>query len=211
MKPHRATRLSIHGETPQQRHITRAVEVLRSGGVIVYPTDTVYGLGCDITHRDALERIVRIKGRDPKKPMSFVCADVTHISRYAVITDFAYKILKRFLPGPYTFILPASRETPKILQTKQRTVGIRIPDHPVSAALVSVLGVPLLSTSANRSSEQTISEPDELERRFGHEVDLILECGSLPVLPSSVISLVNDRAEVLREGSGDTAPFRSID
>lgn len=167
MKPHRAPRLSIHSQTPQQRHIARAVEALRGGGVVVYPTDTVYGLGCDITHRDALDRIIRIKGRDPKKPMSFVCADLTHISRYAVVTDFAYKILKRFLPGPYTFILPASRETPKILQTKQRTVGIRIPDHPVPAALVSTLGVPLLSTSANRTSEQTIPSPTSSNAVWG--------------------------------------------
>jgi tRNA threonylcarbamoyl adenosine modification protein (Sua5/YciO/YrdC/YwlC family) len=173
----------------------------------VYPTDTVYGLGCDITQRAAIDRVVRIKGRDPKKPMSFVCADLTHISRYANVTDFAYKILKRYLPGPYTFVLAASRETPKILQSKQRTVGIRIPDHPVPIALVAELGEPLLSTSANRSSEETVSDPDDLEQRFSHDVDLILECGPLPVLPSSVISLVDDRVEVLREGAGDVTPF----
>jgi tRNA threonylcarbamoyl adenosine modification protein (Sua5/YciO/YrdC/YwlC family) len=207
MKPHRAPRLAVHPKNPQGRHIARAVEALRQGGIIVYPTDTVYGLGCDITQRAAIDRVVRIKGRDPKKPMSFVCADLTHISRYANVTDFAYKLLKRYLPGPYTFVLAASRETPKILQSKQRTVGIRIPDHPVPIALVAELGEPLLSTSANRSSEETVSDPDDLEQRFSHDVDLILECGPLPVLPSSVISLVDDRVEVLREGAGDVTPF----
>lgn len=210
MKPHRAPRLAVHPANPQGRHITRAADALRQGGIIVYPTDTVYGLGCDITQRDAIDRVIRIKGRDPKKPMSFVCADLTHISRYAAVSDLAYRILKRFLPGPYTFVLPASRETPKILQTKQRTVGIRMPDHPVPAALVAALGEPLLSTSANRSNEQTIADPDELESRLGHDIDLILECGPLPVLPSSVISLVDDRVEILREGSGDIEPFRQL-
>ena len=210
MKPHRAPRLSIHPQNPQGRHVARAVEALRNGGIIVYPTDTVYGLGCDITQRDALERVIRIKGRDPKKPMSFVCSDLTHISRYANVSDFAYKILKRYLPGPYTFVLPASRDTPKLLQSKQRTVGIRIPNHPVPLALVAQLGEPLLSTSANRSSEETVSDPDELERRFAHDVDVILECGPLPVLPSSVVSLVDDRVEILREGAGDVEPFRSM-
>lgn len=207
MKPHRAPRLSVHSKNPQGRHIDRAVESLKQGGVVVYPTDTVYGLGCDITQRQAIDRVIRIKGRDPQKPMSFVCADLTHISRYANVTDFAYKILKRYLPGPYTFVLPASRETPKILQSRQRTVGIRIPAHPVPLALVAQLGEPLLSTSANRSSQETVSDPQDLEQRFAHDVDFILECGPLPVLPSSVISLVDDRVEVLREGAGDITPF----
>lgn len=208
MKPHRAPRLAVHPVNPQGRHIQRAVEALKAGGIIVYPTDTVYGLGCDITQREAIDRIVRIKGRDPKKPMSFVCADLTHISRYAQVSDFAYKILRRYLPGPYTFILRASRETPKILQSKTRTVGIRIPNHPVPLAIVAELGEPLLSTSANRSSLDNVADPDDLEKRFGHDVDFILECGPLPVLPSSVISLVDDQVEILREGAGDVQPFQ---
>ena len=131
------------------RHVRHAVEVLEGGGVIVYPTDTIYGLGCDITRKAAIERIQRIKGRDAKKPMSFVCADLNDISRYARVSNFAYRILKRLLPGPYTFILPAAKETPRLLRSRQKTVGIRIPDHPVSAALVAALGRPILSTSAN--------------------------------------------------------------
>lgn len=185
------------------RHIQRAVQVLRDGGVIIYPTDTVYGLGCDITNKNAIERIQRIKGRDAKKPMSFVCADLTDISHYAQVSNFAYRIMRRLLPGAYTFVLPATKETPKLLRSKQKTVGIRIPDHIVSTSIVSQLGNPLLSTSANRSEQDAITDPRELESELGNDVDLILECGDLPVLPSSVVSLVGDQVEVLREGSGD--------
>jgi len=200
--------LHIHVKNPQGRHIQRAVEVMRSGGVIIYPTDTVYGLGCDITNIHAVNRIIRIKGRDPKKPMSFVCSDLTHISRYAMVSNFAYRILKRFLPGPYTFILPASRETPRLLRSRSKTVGIRIPEHPVPLLLVKELGNPIISTSTNRSTEEVISDPEELLEQFGGQVDLILNCGILPVLPSSVISLVDNKIEIMREGSGDLKFFR---
>ena len=202
-----ATVLSVHPRNPQGRHLRRAVEVLRGGGVIVYPTDTVYGLGCDITRPQAVSRIARIKGRDPRKPMSFVCADLTHISRYAMVSTLAYRILRRYLPGPYTFVLPASRETPRPLRGRAKTVGIRIPDHPVPLLLVRELGNPILSTSANRSSREVLTEPADLVAELGGEVDLILECGPLPVLPSSVISLVDGEIRVLREGSGDVTPF----
>ncbi len=206
-----AVMLSVHPETPQRRHIARAVEVLRQEGVIVYPTDTVYGLGCDITSKRAVERIVRIKGRDPKKPMSFVCADLTHISRYARVSTFAYRILKRFLPGPYTFVLEASREVPKMLLTKQKTVGIRIPDHPVCLALVSELGNPILSTSANPSGDEPLNVPSEIRDVLGRQVDLILECGVLSRVPSTVVSLVADEVRVLREGAGDASYFRELE
>jgi tRNA threonylcarbamoyl adenosine modification protein (Sua5/YciO/YrdC/YwlC family) len=203
-----ATMLSVHPENPQGRHIRRAAEVMRSGGVVIYPTDTVYGFGCDITRPQAVNRILRIKKRDPGKPLSFVCADLTHISRYAMVSNFAYRILKRYLPGAYTFVLPASRETPRTLWSKRRTVGIRIPDHPVPRLLVEELGNPIVSTSANRSDEEVLTDPDILMERFGKEVDLILECGPLPVLPSSVISLIDDEIEILREGAGDLQHFR---
>ncbi|RMG87842.1 MAG: threonylcarbamoyl-AMP synthase [Candidatus Dadabacteria bacterium] len=206
-----AVMLSVHPETPQIRHIRRAAEVLRNDGVIVYPTDTVYGLGCDITSKHGVERIIRIKGRDPKKPMSFVCADLTHISRYARVSNFAYRILKRFLPGPYTFVLEASREVPRLLLTKQKTVGIRIPDHPVCLELVKELGNPILSTSANPSGEDPLNHPTEIQRVLGGQVDLVLECGVLPRVPSTVVSLVGDRVEVLREGAGDATFFRELE
>ncbi len=206
-----ALMLLVHPQTPQRRHIARAVEILRQDGVIVYPTDTVYGLGCDITSKRAVERIVRIKGRDPKKPMSFVCADLTHISRYARVSTFAYRILKRFLPGPYTFVLEASREVPKMLLTKQKTVGIRIPDHPVCLALVSELGNPILSTSANPSGAEPLNVPSEIREILGRQVDLILECGVLSRVPSTVVSLVGDEVRVLREGAGDASYFRELE
>ncbi len=200
--------LSIDPEHLKGRHLRRAVEVLGGGGVLIYPTDTIYGLGCDITQKTAIERIRRIKGRDARKPMSFVCADLNDIARYARVSNYAYRILRRLLPGPYTFVLPATKETPRLLRSRQKTVGIRIPDHPVTAAIVKELGQPILSTSANRSEQDAITDPWQLEEELGHDVDLILECGQLPVLPSSVVSLVGDEAVVLRRGSGDLSQFQ---
>ncbi len=200
--------LSIDPEHLKGRHLRRAVEVLAGGGVLIYPTDTIYGLGCDITQKTAIERIRRIKGRDARKPMSFVCADLNDIARYARVSNYAYRILRRLLPGPYTFVLPAAKETPRLLRSRQKTVGIRIPDHPVTAAIVKELGRPILSTSANRSEQEAITDPWQLEEELGHDVDLILECGQLPVLPSSVVSLVGDEAVVLRRGSGDLSQFQ---
>ncbi len=205
-----AVMLSVHPQSPQGRHIARAVEMLRDDGVVVYPTDTVYGLGCDITSKRGVERIVRVKGRDPKKPMSFVCADLTHISRYARVSNFAYRVLKRFLPGGYTFVLEASREVPKLLLTKQKTVGIRVPDHAVALALVRELGNPILSTSANRTGGEPLNDPREIQDVLGKEVDAILECGVLPRVPSTVVSLVDDRVEVLRQGAGDASYFLEL-
>ena len=134
--------------------------------------------------------------------MSFVCADLTHISDYARVSNYAHRILKQCLPGAYTFVLPATRQTPRILQTKQKTVGLRIPAHPVPLALVRALGQPILSTSANYADQEVITEPWALEEELGSQVDLILECGPLPVEASSVVSLVGDQAEVIREGKG---------
>ena len=204
-----AETLNIDPEHLRGRHIERAVEILRRGGVIIYPTDTIYGLGCDITCKEAVEKIRLIKGRDDKKPMSFVCADLANVSQYARVSNYAYRILKRYLPGPYTFVLPATRETPRMLQSKQKTVGLRVPDHPVPLAVIKELGNPIISTSANLSSEEVLTDPSQLEEVLGSQVDLILECGQLPILPSSVISLVGDKAEILRRGQGDLSYFTS--
>jgi len=200
--------LHVDPEHLKGRHVRRTVEVLREGGLVVYPTDTVYGLGCDVTNKSALERLRRVKGRNSRKPMSFVCSDLTHISQYAWVTNFAYRILKRTLPGAYTFVLPAAKDTPRMLQSKQKTVGIRIPDHTVPLALVEQLGNPIISTSANRSEQDVLTDPVALEEELGAEVDLIVECGQLPVQPSSVISLLDDAVEILREGAGDLSSFR---
>ena len=200
--------LHIDPQNLKGRHISRAVEVLRAGGVIIYPTDTIYGLGCDITNKEAIDRILALKGRSHNKPMSFVCADLTNVSRYAHVSNHAYRILKRYLPGPYTFVLPAAKDTPRMLQSKQKTVGIRIPDHPVPLALVAALGNPIISTSANRSQQDVLTDPVALEDELGTDVDLILECGQLPVQPSSVISLIDDTIDILRPGAGDLSYFR---
>ncbi|NTU60599.1 MAG: threonylcarbamoyl-AMP synthase, partial [Deltaproteobacteria bacterium] len=155
--------------------------------------------------------IFRIKGRDPKKPMSFVCADLTHISRFARVSNVAYRILKRFLPGPYTFVLEANSEVPKMLLTKQKTVGIRIPDHAISNALVRELGNPILSTSANLSGAEPLTDPRDIQDVLGKQVDMILDCGVLTNVPSTVISLLGDEVQVLREGPGDIAFFRDLE
>ena len=153
----------------------------------------------------------RIKGRDKKKPMSFVCADMAHVSDYARVSNYAHRILKRCLPGAYTFVLPATRQTPRVLQTRQKTVGLRIPDHPVPRALVQALGQPILSTSANFSAQEVITEPWQLQDELGPHVDLIVESGPLPVEASSVVSLIGDEATVLREGKGDLSFFDAAD
>ena len=206
-----ALMLALHPQTAQGRQIQKAAACLKEGGVIVYPTDTVYGLGCDIMSKQAVERIIRVKGRDPKKPMSFVCADLTHISRFARVSNVAYRILRRFLPGPYTFVLEANSEVPKMLLTKQKTVGIRIPNHAISNALVRELGNPILSTSANLSGAEPLADPREIQEVLGKHVDLILDCGILNGEPSSVISLLKDEVKILREGPGELDYFRDLE
>jgi tRNA threonylcarbamoyl adenosine modification protein (Sua5/YciO/YrdC/YwlC family) len=200
----------IHPKNPQARFIAEAARVLGGGGVIIYPTDTIYGLGAAISKKQAVERIIALKGRDPKKPMSIVCADLSHISEYALVSNVAYRILRRFLPGPYTFVLPATAKLPKTLVSRQKTIGIRIPNHAVPLALVRALGEPLLSTSANKSGEDAISDPDVLKCQFGSQVDCILACDILSGEASSVISLVDDEIRILRAGAGDLAYFEKV-
>ena len=154
--------LEIDPERPRPRQIKRVAEVLRKGEIIVYPTDTCYGIGADIFNKKAIERIYQIKGLHKSSPFSFVCADLRDISKYAFVTDYAYRILRRFLPGPYTFVLEGSREVPKMMLTKRRTVGIRIPAHPVCEAIAEALGNPLISTSAVIGDRTVWSDPKEI-------------------------------------------------
>lgn len=193
----------VHVDNPQPRQISHIVETLRRGGVIAYPTDTIYGIGCDITNRKAIQQIYRIKERDPKKPFSFICPDLAVITRFAQVSNFAFRILKRRLPGPYTFILETTRQTPDILTTKQKTVGIRIPDNRIALAIVAELGEPLVTTSVNLSGSNPLSDPYEIEEEFGSQLDLVVDGGILLGDPSTVISLVGDRIEVLRQGCGE--------
>ncbi len=189
------------------RRLDRAVEALRRGEVIVYPTDTCYGLGCDIFNKKAIERIYQIKGVPKTTPFSFICPDLADISRYARVTDYAYRILKRFLPGPYTFILEGTRAVPKMMLTKRKTVGIRVPDHPIPRILCEGLGNPLLSTSVSVQGGEVLSEPWEIEEVLGKLVPVIIDSGVIPAEPSSVVSLIDDEPQVLRHGKGDVSLF----
>jgi tRNA threonylcarbamoyl adenosine modification protein (Sua5/YciO/YrdC/YwlC family) len=197
----------LHPETPQARYIKRAVEVLREGGVIIYPTDTVYGLGCDIYNHDAVKRIYDIKNEAETKLFSFICPDLKDIAKYAKVSDYAYKTIKKLVPGPYTFVLPAAREVPKKLWTKRKTVGIRIPDSPIALTLVKELGNPIISTSATTRVGKRLSNPEEIRAIFDFSVDLMLANGVQANEPSSIIDLSGDEPEIIREGAGDLSLF----
>lgn len=199
--------ISINSQNPQLRLIRKAVDVLQRGGTIIYPTDTVYGLGCNLFNKKGIERIYGLKKRDKKKPLSFICADLKDISQYAIVTDYAYKTMKRLLPGPYTFILEASRIVPKIIMPKQRTTGIRVPDNPICLALVKELGGPIVSTSVKDEKGELQGNPHLIQESFGRAVDMIIDGGMLLPEPSSVISLVDDQIEVIRAGKGDVSLF----
>ncbi|MEE9913297.1 MAG: threonylcarbamoyl-AMP synthase [Deltaproteobacteria bacterium] len=189
------------------RLIKKATDVLKDGGVIIYPTDTVYGLGCDLSNKKGIERIYEIKRRNKKRPLSFVCSDLKHISQYALVTDYAYKTMKRCLPGPYTFILEASRLVPKIILPKRPTTGIRVPDNEICLALIRELGQPIISTSVQTQDGEDLGNPAIINEYFGRIVDLIIDGGTIIPEPSSVISLVDDTSEVLRIGKGDVSAF----
>ncbi len=197
--------LSINPQNPQVRHVERVVEVLKQGGVIAYPTDTTYGIGCDIFNKKGVKKIYQIKQRDPRKPFSFICADISDVSNYAQVSNMAFKVMKRHLPGPYTFVLEATRIVPDLVTTRQRTVGIRIPDNEIALSIVRQLGHPLVTTSANLSGEEVLHDPAEIDEKFGRMLDLVVDGGVLLGDPSTVISLVNDKVEILRQGSGDTS------
>ena len=199
--------LEIDPERPRPRQISRVAEALRRGDVVVYPTETCYGIGANIFDKKAIKRVYEIKGLPKSTPFSFVCADLRDISRYAFVTDYAYRILKRFLPGPYTFVLEGSREVPKMMLRKRRSVGIRIPAHPVCKAIADALGNPLISTSASINNGPIWSDPREIADVLGKRVAVVVDCGIIPAEPSSVISLVNDEPFVLRKGKGDISTF----
>jgi tRNA threonylcarbamoyl adenosine modification protein (Sua5/YciO/YrdC/YwlC family) len=198
----------LHPVTPQIRYINKAVEVLKSGGIIIYPTDTVYGLGCDIYNKAALERLFAIKQDTNTKLFSFVCPDLKDISKYAKVSDYAYKAMKHLLPGPYTFVLPAAKEVPKKLWTKRRTVGIRVPKNIISITLARELGNPLVSTSACKRAGEILNNPEEIKNIFNSQVDLMLSAGHLNGQVSSIIDLSTDGGpEIIRIGAGDVSMF----
>jgi tRNA threonylcarbamoyl adenosine modification protein (Sua5/YciO/YrdC/YwlC family) len=201
--------LHIHPKNPPGRHIQKAVEILRNGGTIIYPTDTVYGIGCSIFNSNAIERIYQLKHQEKSKTFSFICSDLSHISEYARVSNSAYRLMKQLIPGPYTFILPASRlkQLPKSMISKRKTVGIRVPNNIACQMLVKELGHPILNASVLDRSGEIISDPEDVCVEFEKRVDLILgESNSLRQF-STILDLTADQPVVVREGAGDISMF----
>ena len=199
--------IKLNSENPPDRLIRKAVGILKKGGIISYPTDTFYGIGCDIMNKKAIERIYQIKQRDKNQPFSFICSGLKNISRYAKVSNYAYKTMKRLLPGPYTFILEGSKIVPKIMLTKRKTAGIRVPDNNICIALVNELGNPVLSTSATMPDNTILNDPSFIQDYYDTRIDLVIDGGSVPGQPSSVVSLIDDMPAVIRDGLGDVDIF----
>jgi tRNA threonylcarbamoyl adenosine modification protein (Sua5/YciO/YrdC/YwlC family) len=199
--------LNLHPITPQGRHITHAVDVLREGGVIIYPTDTVYGIGCSIFDAKAIERIYAIKQQDRSKPFTFICSDLSHISEYAKVSNSAFRLMKQLIPGPYTFVLPASRlkQLPRSLISKRQEVGIRVPDHGVCRSLLKEFGSPILNASVDDGDGALINDPEQVREKYRHQVDLMLEAGKSNLGLSTVLDLTGEKPVVVREGAGDVS------
>jgi tRNA threonylcarbamoyl adenosine modification protein (Sua5/YciO/YrdC/YwlC family) len=189
--------LSINPHNPQNRLIRKVVEILDQGGLIIYPTDTFYGIGCDLFNKKSIKRIYQLKRRPLAKPFSFVCADLKDISVYAQVSNHAYRIMKRSLPGPYTFVLEGTRLVPKLMLTRRRTVGIRVPNNKICLAIVKGLGRPIISTSVH------LDEPSVIHDTYSSLVEMVIDGGVISHEPSTVVSLIDDRPEVIREGKGE--------
>ena len=197
--------LHIHPENPQPRLIKQVVECLKDGGVIVYPTDTIYGIGCDISQHKAIERICKIKNVDPQKAqLSFICQDLSKLSDYTKSIDTPlYRMLKNYLPGPYTFILPASKQVPKILQSKKNTIGLRVPDNIICQSFLNELGNPILSASLPGEMVEEYTDPEIIFDRFESLVDLVIDGGIGGMVPSTIVDCTTDDWKVIREGLGE--------
>jgi len=193
--------ISINPQNPQQRLIDKVSNVLDRGGVIAYPTDTFYGIGCDLYNKKGIQQIYKLKNRPLNKPFSIICDSLKEISRYAKVSDYAYKTMKRLLPGPYTFILEGTKLVPKIMLTKRKSVGIRVPDNNICLAIVRTLGRPIISTSA------LLDDPRSIKEAYSSYLEIVIDGGALYPSPSSVISLIGDAPEVIREGKGDVSSF----
>ena len=199
--------ININPINPQERLIGKVVDALKRGGVIAYPTDTFYGIGCDIMNKKAIEKIYQIKQRNKNKPFSFICSGLENISRYAKVSNYAYRTMKRLLPGPYTFILDGSKIVPKMMLTKRKTAGIRVPNNRICIDLIRQLGNPIISTSASLPDGSVLEDPSLIHEHLNSRLDYVIDGGPVPGSPSSVISLIHDEPVVLREGLGDVSEF----
>jgi tRNA threonylcarbamoyl adenosine modification protein (Sua5/YciO/YrdC/YwlC family) len=197
--------IQIHPRDPQPRLVKQVVECLKDGGIIIYPTDTIYGLGCDIFQHKAIDRICKIKNIDPlKAQLSFICRDLSHLSDYTKSIDTPlYRMLKRYLPGPYTFILPASKQVPKILQSKKSTIGLRVPDNVICHHILDALGNPILSTSLPGDMVKDYTDPEIIYEKFGDLVDFVIDGGSGGMIPSTIVDCVTDEWVITRQGIGE--------
>jgi len=197
--------LSIHPENPQPRNVNTVVECLKKGGVIIYPTDTIYGLGCDIFQHKAIERICRIKKIDPHRAqLSFICYDLSDLSDFSKqLSRSTYRLLKECLPGPYTFILRASKQVPKILQNRKETIGLRVPDNVIARAIVKELGHPILSASLTGETVEDYTDPDIIHENFMNEVDIVVNGGIGGTVPSTVIDCTHEEPILVRQGAGE--------
>ncbi len=199
----------IHPENPQVRLIKQAVMFIRDGGVMAYPTDSAYALGCHIGDKPAMERLVRLRELDDRHNFTLLCRDLSDIATYAKVDNATYRLLKTYTPGAYTFILTATSEVPKRLQPKRKTIGIRVPDHAICQALLAELGEPLLTTTLQMPGEtEPLTDPEQIRERLGSRLDLIIDGGFGTLEPTTVIDLSNGEPVILREGRGDPAPFR---
>lgn len=199
--------VKIHLENPEPRFIRKAAEIMAAGGIVIYPTDTVYGIGCSVEDKNAIEKIYLIKRQRTDRPFSFICSDLTHISEYARVSNPAFKVMKHLIPGPYTFILPAGRmkALPKILVSKRKSVGIRVPDSRVALDLVRQLGHPILSTSVTTEEGEILNDPALIGEHFNNVVDMIIDGGPLTSEPSTILDLTDDAPVVVRQGAGDVS------
>jgi tRNA threonylcarbamoyl adenosine modification protein (Sua5/YciO/YrdC/YwlC family) len=203
----------VHTETPQPRLLRQAAVIIRSGGVVVYPTDSSYALGCELGNKEAMVRIRRIRQLDERHELTLVCRDLSELSLYARVTNADYRVLKANTPGPYTFVLPATRKLPRrLLAAGRKDIGLRIPDHRITQALLAELGEPLISATLILPGEELpLSDPQEIRERLEHDVDLIVDGGYGGLDPTTVVSLTDGAIEVVRQGKGDTAALGALE